>query len=215
VLGYDDTLSVTMDEMLPFVRAVVRGSTRAMVVADMPFGSYQSSPAQALDNAARMVKEGGAQAVKLEGGGRVVAQVDAIVAAGVPVMGHVGFTPQSLHAFGGYRVQGRGDDAERVLRDAQDLASAGAFAVVLEMVPADVAERITKEVPVPTIGIGAGVSCDGQVLVWLDMAGLTAEPRPRLVKAYADLRTTLRQAATEYAADVRAGRYPGPEHTYS
>lgn len=215
VLAYDDTLPVTVEELLPLVRAVVRGAPHAMVVADLPFGSYQAGPQQALETAVRFVKEGGAQAVKLEGGARLRPAVEAIVAAGVPVMAHLGFTPQSLHAFGGYRVQGRGQDGEQIVRDAVALAEAGAFAVVLEMVPAEVAATVTAQCPVPTIGIGAGAACDGQVLVWLDMAGLSPRPTPKLVKSYADLRGTLLTAAREYAAEVRSGAFPGPEHTYS
>jgi 3-methyl-2-oxobutanoate hydroxymethyltransferase len=214
VLAYDDTLPVTVDELLPMCRAVVRGAPHALVVGDLPFGSYQEGPEQALRTSIRFVKESGVQAVKLEGGVNLAPSVHAIVAAGIPVMAHIGFTPQSLHAFGGYRVQGRGEDGEQLRRDAIALAEAGAFAIVLEMVPADVAERITASVPVPTIGIGAGPGCDGQVLVWTDMAGLTPKPMPKLVKTYADLRTTLRDAAAAYATEVRDGIFPGPEQSY-
>lgn len=213
-LAYDDTLPVTVDELLPLVKAVVRGAPHAMVIADLPFGSYQAGPGQALATAIRFVKEGGAQAVKLEGGARLLPAVEAIVAAGVPVMAHLGFTPQSLHAFGGYRVQGRGEDGDQLVRDAVALAQAGAFAVVLEMVPGEVARAVTAACPVPTIGIGAGADCDGQVLVWTDMAGLTPPPYPKLVKTYADLRGSLLAAAQRYAADVLAGAFPGPEQTY-
>lgn len=215
VLAYDDTLPVTVEEMLPLVRAVVRGAPHALVIADLPFGSYQVSAEQALTTAVRFVKEGGAQGVKVEGGPRIAGAVESIVGAGVPVLAHLGFTPQSLHAFGGYRVQGRGADGDQLVQDAVAVVAAGAFAVVLEMVPAEVAERVTKELPVPTIGIGAGPSCDGQVLVWLDMAGLSPQPTPKLVKAYADLRGTLLAAAREYAAEVRDGAFPGPDHTYT
>ena len=214
VLAYDDTLPVTVEELLPLCRAVVRGAPRALVVADLPFGSYQLGPAQAVETAIRFVKESGVQAVKLEGGASVAESVRAIVAAGVPVMAHLGFTPQSLHAFGGYRVQGRGQSGELLCQHAATLAEVGAFSIVLEMVPSDVAQRVTREVPIPTIGIGAGPACDGQVLVWQDMAGLSPQPTPKLVKAYADLRNTLRDAASAYAAEVRAGTFPGPEHTY-
>jgi 3-methyl-2-oxobutanoate hydroxymethyltransferase len=214
VLGYPDTLPVTVEELLPLVRAVVRGAPQTLVVADLPFGSYQQSAAQALDTAVRFVKEGGAQAVKLEGGARLAAQVRAIVEAGVPVMAHLGFTPQSVHALGGYRVQGRGEAGDVLVADAVALMKAGAFAVVLEMVPADVAERVTKELAVPTIGIGAGAACDGQVLVWPDMAGLSPEPTPRLVKKFADVRGALLGAARDYAAEVRDGVFPGPDQTY-
>ncbi len=215
VLAYDDTLPVTVEELLPMVRAVVRGAPHAMVVADLPFGSYHSSPQQALETAVRFVKEGGAQAIKLEGGARLLPAVKAIVDAGVPVMAHLGFTPQSVHAFGGYRVQGRGAEGEHIIQDARALAQAGAFAVVLEMIPAPVATRVSAECPIPTIGIGAGPDCDGQVLVWGDMAGLSPQPTARLVKAYADLRGTLLTAARDYAAEVRDGVFPGPEHSYS
>ncbi|HMA45852.1 MAG TPA: 3-methyl-2-oxobutanoate hydroxymethyltransferase [Frankiaceae bacterium] len=215
VYGYDTTVPVTVDELLPLVRAVVRGARRAMVVADLPFGSYQASPAQALATAARFLKEGGAQAVKLEGGQRVVPQVEELVAAGVPVMAHLGLTPQSVNVLGGYRVQGRGEAGERLLAEAVALAEAGAFALVLELVPADLAARVTKELAIPTIGIGAGPECDAQVLVWQDMAGLSAPPGPRFVKRYADLRGTLAQAARAFAEEVRDGAYPAPEHTYT
>ncbi len=213
-LGYTDTVQVTVEELLPLVRAVVRSSQRALVVADMPFGSYQRSPDQALSTAIRFMKEGGAQAVKLEGGTRVAAHVRAMVEAGIPVMAHTGFTPQSVHALGGYRVQGRGDDGERLVADAHALQEAGAFAVVLELVPAEVAKRVTAELTIPTIGIGAGVDCDAQVLVWTDMAGLTGGRTPRFVKKYADLRGVLSAAAQAYQADVVAGTYPDGAHSY-
>ena len=214
VLGYSTTLPVTVDELLPLVRGVSRSAHHALVVADLPFGSYQSSPEQALATSVRFMKEGGAHAVKLEGGVAVVPQVSTLVTAGVPVMAHIGFTPQSEHGLGGYRVQGRGDDADRLVRDALALEEAGAFSVVLEMVPADVAKRVTAELAIPTIGIGAGVDCDGQVLVWQDMAGLRSGPMPRFVKQYADLRTTLDGAARAFASDVAGRSYPGEEHTY-
>jgi len=214
VLGYSTTLPVTVDELLPLVRGVSRGAQHALVVADLPFGSYQSSPEQALATSVRFMKEGGAHAVKLEGGVAVVPQVSTLVTAGVPVMAHIGFTPQSEHGLGGYRVQGRGDDGDRLVRDALALEEAGAFSVVLEMVPADVAKRVTAELAIPTIGIGAGVDCDGQVLVWQDMAGLRSGPMPRFVKQYADLRTTLDEAARAFAGDVAGRSYPGEEHTY-
>ena len=215
VFGYDTTLPVTVSDLLPLVAAVVRGSHRAMVVADLPFGSYQSSPAQALESAARFVKEGGAHAVKLEGGARVLPQVEALVAAGVPVMAHLGLTPQSVNVFGGYRVQGRGEAGGQLMADAKALQEAGAFAVVLEVVPAELAAQVTASLAIPTIGIGAGVSCDAQVLVWQDMAGLTPEPGAKFIKRYADLRGVLGQAAAQFAAEVAAGSYPGPEHSYS
>lgn len=214
VLGYETTLPVTVDELLPLTRAVVRATRRALVVADLPFGSYQVSPAQALETSVRFMKEGGAHAVKLEGGRRVVGQVDAIVGAGIPVMGHVGFTPQSEHSLGGYRVQGRGAAGERLIEDALALQEAGAFAVVLEMVPADVAKRVTAELRVPTIGIGAGVDVDAQVLVWQDMAGLRQGPLPRFVKRYADLHGTLSAAARTFADEVAHGAFPAEEQTF-
>jgi len=214
VYGYDSTLPVTVDDMLPLVGAVVRATKRAMVVADLPFGSYQASSAQALATAARFLKESHSHAVKLEGGARVVPQVRTLVDAGIPVMGHLGLTPQSVHVLGGYRVQGRGEAAEALLTDAKALAEAGAFAMVLEVVPAELAEKITTSLPIPTIGIGAGRSCDAQVLVWQDMAGLTPAPGPRFVKRYADLRGILSDASKRYAEDVASGAYPGPEHSY-
>jgi 3-methyl-2-oxobutanoate hydroxymethyltransferase len=215
VYGYDTTVPVTVDELVPLVRGVVRGSTRALVVADLPFGSYQSSPQQALDTAARFLKDGGAQAVKLEGGLRVVPQVEALVAAGVPVMAHLGLTPQSVNAFGGYRVQGRGDEAaHRLLQDAKALQAAGAFAVVLEVVPSEVAAGVTAALHIPTIGIGAGPSCDAQVLVWHDMAGLREGAGPKFAKQYADVAAMLRDAATRFGDEVRAGVYPSAEHEY-
>jgi 3-methyl-2-oxobutanoate hydroxymethyltransferase len=214
VLGYDTTLPVTVDELLPLVRAVSRGARSALVVADLPFGSYQTSPAQALETSVRFMKEGGAHAVKLEGGLQVVPQVAALVQAGIPVMAHVGFTPQSEHGLGGYRVQGRGEAGDDLVQAALALQEAGAFSVVLEMVPGDVAKRVTAELTIPTIGIGAGVDCDGQVLVWQDMAGMRRGQLPRFVKQYADVRTVLHDAARAFAADVLEGDYPGEEHTY-
>ena len=214
VFGYDSTLPVTVDELLPLVRAVTRGSTSALVVADLPFGSYQSTPEQALATSVRFMKEGGAHAVKLEGGRVVCRQVAAVVTAGIPVMAHIGFTPQSEHGLGGYRVQGRGEAGDDLVLDALALQEAGAFAVVLEMVPADVAKRISAELTIPTIGIGAGVDCDGQVLVWQDMAGLRSGPLPRFVKKYADLRGTLTEAAQAFATEVSGRTYPGEEHAY-
>jgi 3-methyl-2-oxobutanoate hydroxymethyltransferase len=214
VFGFDTTLPVTVDELMPLVRAVVGSTRNSLVIADMPFGSYQVSPEQALHTAIRFMKEGGAQAVKLEGGQQVAPQVRAIVDAGVPVVAHVGFTPQSEHALGGYKVQGRGESAARVIDDAVALEAAGAFAVVLEMVPADVAAQITKELTVPTIGIGAGPDCDAQVMVWTDMVGLNNGPAPRFVKRYADLRSVITEAASTYAREVADGVYPAPEHSF-
>ncbi len=216
VYGYDTTVPVTVDELVPLVRGVVRGAHRALVVADLPFGSYQSSPAQALETAARFLKEGGAHAVKLEGGRRVARQVEALVAAGVPVMAHLGLTPQSVHVMSGYQVQGRGEDGERMMEDAKALEAAGAFALVLEVVPAELAGRITAVTSVPTIGIGAGPDCDAQVMVWQDMAAFhpAGGPTPKFVKTYANLGDELRQAAANFAEEVRSGTYPAPEHTY-
>jgi 3-methyl-2-oxobutanoate hydroxymethyltransferase len=214
VLGHSSTVPVTVEDILLMTRAVTRSTKRALVVADLPFGSYEASPQQALGTAVRLMKEGGAQAVKLEGGVRVAPQTRALTENGIPVMAHVGFTPQSEHALGGFRVQGRGAGAEQLLADAHAAQDAGAFAVVLEMVPAEIAAQVTKELSVPTIGIGAGVDCDAQVLVWPDMAGLTGGRVPRFVKKYAELRAELLRAAREYAEDVRSGTFPGPEHSF-
>lgn len=214
VYGYDSTLPVTVDELIPLARAVVRGSSRAMVVADLPFGSYQASPAQALETSARFMKEAGAHAVKLEGGARVLPQVEALTAAGIPVMAHLGLTPQSVHTMGGYRVQGRGEAGQVLLQDAKALQSAGAFAVVLELVPADLADMVTRSLAIPTVGIGAGATTDGQVLVWQDMAGLTPGKPPKFVKQYANLRSVLGEAVSTWASEVVAGTYPGTEHEY-
>jgi 3-methyl-2-oxobutanoate hydroxymethyltransferase len=213
VYGHETTIPVTVDDLIPLTAAVVRGTSRAMVVADLPFGSYQGSPDAALAAATRFLKEAGAHAVKLEGGHRVLRQVEDLVAAGIPVMAHLGLTPQSVNAFGGYRVQGRGEDGERLLHDAKALQAAGAFAVVLEAVPAELAARVTASLSIPTIGIGAGPDCDGQVLVWQDMAGLS--PRTaKFVKRYADLRGVLGQAARSFAEDVVGGSFPTEEYSY-
>ncbi|MGE5292546.1 MAG: 3-methyl-2-oxobutanoate hydroxymethyltransferase [Micromonosporaceae bacterium] len=214
VYGHDSTIPVTLDDLIPLTAAVVRATRRALVVADLPFGSYQASAQAALSAAIRFMKEAGAHAVKLEGGRRVLHQVEDLVAAGIPVMAHLGLTPQSVHAFGGYRVQGRGEDGERLLADAKSLEAAGAFSVVLECVPAELASRVTTSLSIPTIGIGAGPDCDAQVLVWQDMAGLS--PRtPKFVKKYADVAGVLRVAAQSYAEDVMSGAFPAREHTYS
>jgi 3-methyl-2-oxobutanoate hydroxymethyltransferase len=213
VYGHDTTIPVTVDELIPLTAAVVRGTSRAMVVADLPFGSYQGSPQMALSAATRFLKEAGAHAVKLEGGSRVLPQVEDLVSAGIPVMAHLGLTPQSVNAFGGYRVQGRGEDGERLLHDAKAMQAAGAFSVVLEAVPAELAARVTASLAIPTIGIGAGPDCDAQVLVWKDMAGLS--PRtPRFVKRYADFGGVLRQAVRSFADEVVAGSFPDEEHSY-
>jgi len=214
VFGYETTLPVTVDELLPLVRAVARATRRALIVGDMPFGSYEEGPTQALRTGVRFLKEGGAHAVKLEGGRRVAPQIAAMTAAGIPVMAHVGFTPQSEHVLGGYRVQGRGDAAEDVVADAHAVAEAGAFAVVLEMVPGEVAKRVTHDLAIPTIGIGAGPDCDAQVLVWQDMAGLRTGKAPRFVKRYADLAGVLTDAVRRFAEDVRDGEFPAGEHTF-
>jgi 3-methyl-2-oxobutanoate hydroxymethyltransferase len=213
VYGHDTTIPVTVDELIPLTAAVVRGTRRAMVVADLPFGSYQTSPEAALVTATRFLKEAGAQAVKLEGGHRVLRQVEDLVAAGIPVMAHLGLTPQSVNAFGGYRVQGRGEDADRLLQDAKAMQAAGAFSVVLECVPAELAARVTQSLAIPTIGIGAGPACDAQVLVWQDMAGLS--PRTaKFVKRYADAAGLLRSAARSFADEVVSGSFPAPEYCY-
>jgi 3-methyl-2-oxobutanoate hydroxymethyltransferase len=213
VYGYDTTIPVTVDDLIPLTAAVVRGTKRAMVVADLPFGSYQASPTAALAAATRFMKESGAHAVKLEGGLRVARHVEELAAAGVPVMGHLGLTPQSVHAFGGFRVQGRGEDGERLLHDAKALQAAGAFAIVLEGIPAVLGGRITESLHVPTIGIGAGPDCDAQVLVWQDMAGLSSRS-PKFAKRYADVAATLRTAAAEFAAEVASGAFPTEEYSY-
>jgi 3-methyl-2-oxobutanoate hydroxymethyltransferase len=213
IYGHDTTIPVTVDDLIPLTAAVVRGTSRALVVADLPFGSYQASPGAALAAAIRFLKETGAHAVKLEGGQRVARQVEDLVSAGIPVMAHLGLTPQSVNAFGGYRVQGRGEDGERLLHDAKVLQAAGAFAVVLECVPESLAARVTETLTIPTIGIGAGPGCDAQVLVWQDMAGLS--PRTaKFVKKYADLATVLSDAATAFARDVTSGSFPDQEHSY-
>jgi 3-methyl-2-oxobutanoate hydroxymethyltransferase len=213
--GHATTLPVTVDDLIPPARAVARAARRALVVVDLPFGSYESGPEQALATGVRFLKETGVSAVKLEGGRRVVPQVRALTEAGVPVVGHVGYTPQSEHSLGGPRVQGRGDDAaERLSEDALAVAEAGAIAVVLEMVPVEVAARITEILAVPTIGIGAGPQCDGQVLVWTDMAGMT-DWSPRFARRYAELGQALRGAAEAYAADVRGGTFPDADHSFA
>ncbi|WP_326821209.1 3-methyl-2-oxobutanoate hydroxymethyltransferase [Streptosporangium sp. NBC_01639] len=213
VYGYDSTLPVSVDDLMPLTAAVVRGSSRALVVADLPFGSYQSSPQQALETAARFMKEAGAHAVKLEGGRRVLPQVEALVSAGIPVMAHLGLTPQSVNAFGGYRVQGRGQSGDELMSDAKDLEYAGAFSVVLECVPADLAERVTTSLSIPTVGIGAGPATDAQVLVWQDLMGLTAQPA-KFVKKYSDLAGEMDRAVRAFADEVTAGAFPAPEHSY-
>ena len=214
VFGNETSLPVTVDELIPLCRAVTRSARRALVVADLPFGSYEVSPQQAVATGVRFLKEGLAHAVKIEGGKFYAETVRAMVQAGIPVMAHIGFTPQSEHALGGYRVQGRGDDAQRLIDDAVALADAGAFSVLMEMVPAETAAAVDAAVAVPTIGIGAGNATTGQVLVWQDMAGLRGGKMAKFVKQYADLRTSLSDAARAYADDVRSGQFPGPEHSF-
>jgi len=214
VFGFETTVPVTVEHLLPLVKAVTSSTRRAMVVADLPFGSYQASPEQALGTATRFMKEGLAHAVKLEGGKLMVPEIELLVRAGIPVMGHVGFTPQSEHVLGGYKVQGRGEAADRLVDDAVALEQAGCFAVVMEMVPAPLAARVTEVLSIPTIGIGAGPQCDAQVLVWSDMAGLRGGRAPRFVKKYADLRGVLSQAARTYAAEVASGVFPSAEHSF-
>ncbi len=214
VLGHSSTVQVTVEDMLLLTKAVTRSTKRSLIVADLPFGSYESGPQQAFETAVRLMKEGGAQAVKLEGGVRVTPQIKLLHDSGIPVMAHIGFTPQSEHALGGFRVQGRGAGAEQLLADARAVQEAGAFAVVLEMVPAAIAAEVTKELVIPTVGIGAGVDCDAQVLVWPDMAGLNGGRVPKFVKKYADLRGELLRAAQEFAGEVRGGVFPGPEHSF-
>jgi 3-methyl-2-oxobutanoate hydroxymethyltransferase len=214
VLGYETTLPVTVEDLLPLVRAVPRSARHAFVIGDLPFGSYEAGPSQALETSIRFMKEGGCHAVKFEGGVRVAEQISKVTEAGVPVLAHVGFTPQSEHRLGGYRVQGRGEGAEKLLADAHAVQEAGAFAVVLEMVPGDLAKQVTAELTIPTVGIGAGPDCDAQVLVWQDMAGLRQGKLQRFVKRYANLAQILSDAAGEYVDDVRTGAFPTQEHTF-
>lgn len=214
VYGYESSLPITVDEMLPLVKAVTRTAKRALVVADLPFGSYQRSPEQGYDTAVRFMKEGLAHAVKLEGGAEMAPQIKLMTDCGIPVMAHIGFTPQSEHNLGGYRVQGRGDAAQKLLADALAVQEAGAFSVVMEMVPAPIAKEITETLEIPTIGIGAGSDCDAQVLVWQDMMGLRTGKAPRFVKRYADLHAIMLEATREFIGDVAAGTFPGPEHTF-
>lgn len=215
VYGYDSTIPVTVSELVPLVRAVVRGSQRPIVIADLPFGSYQSSVTQAMETAAAFMKDGGAQAVKLEGGRSVLPQVEALASAGVPVIGHLGLTPQSVHSLGGYRVQGRGESGEILLHDAKALQSAGAMAVVLEAIPSQLAARVTDMLDIPTIGIGAGASTNAQVIVWQDLLGMSENPPPKFVQQYAQLREPIRAAVAAWVTDVVEGAFPGPEHTYT
>jgi 3-methyl-2-oxobutanoate hydroxymethyltransferase len=216
VLGHDSTVPASMEEMLMLTRAVTRGAKRPLVVADMPFGSFQVSDEATLDHAIRFVKEAAADAVKLEGAGPMVARVRALVGAGIPVMGHIGLTPQSATSLGGFKAQGRtAEQARKLVADARELEAAGAFSIVLEAVPAAVAAEVTRTLSIPTIGIGAGRECDGQVLVWHDLLGLYEGRAPRFVKRYADVGTEIRRALEAFADDVRAGRFPEEQHTYS
>ncbi len=215
VLGYDNTLPVTVEEMLHHTRAVRRGVRRALLVADMPYGSYHGEVAESVRNAVRFVKEAGAEAVKIEGGERRLELTARLVEAEIPVMGHVGLTPQSLHAMGGFRVQGKTpDSAEQLLRDARAVEAAGAFSIVLESVPRELTARLTQQLRIPTIGIGAGPDCDGQVLVFHDLVGLTAGNVPKFARRYANLAEVIARAANEYCEDVRSGRFPADEESY-
>ena len=215
VFGYDTTIPVTVDELVPLTAAVVRGVKRALVIADMPFGSYENGPDEALATAIRFMKETGCHAVKLEGGVRSAKQIRRVVRAGIPVMAHIGFTPQSEHGLGGHIIQGRGEGAEQLIADAHAVEDAGAFAVVLEMVPSEVAAKVTAELRIPTISVGAGPHCDGQLLVWSDWAGFTRGRIPRFVRQYARIGETLLEAARTFREDVESGVYPAPEHEYS
>jgi 3-methyl-2-oxobutanoate hydroxymethyltransferase len=214
VYGFDSTIPVTVDDLLPLTAAVERGSSRAMVVADLPFGSYQESPQQALATSMRFLKEGNAHAVKIEGGAHMVPTVELLTKSGIPVMGHIGLTPQSVHQMGGYRVQGRGETAAQIIADAKALEAAGVFSIVLEVMPAKLAAQITKALRIPTIGIGAGSQTDAQVIVWQDLLGLTPGKPAKFVKQYADLHTVITAASSAWAKDVVSGAYPDQDHSY-
>lgn len=214
-LGYEDTLSVTMEDMIHHTKAVARGAKNALIVGDMPFMSYQTSIYDAVCNAGRLIKEGNANAVKLEGGAAVAEQVSAIVKASIPVMGHLGLTPQSVNAFGGFKVQGKSEDAARkLIEEAQILEEAGAFAIVLECVPAKLAELITRKVSIPTIGIGAGKGCDGQILVYQDMLGMFSDFKPKFVKQFSDVGRHMREGFKQYIEEVKSGSFPAKEHEF-
>lgn len=216
VLGFENTLPVTMEAMLHHTAAVARGASRALIVADMPFMSYQVDAAEALRNAGRLVQEAGAQAVKLEGGKPIIATAERIVEAGIPVMGHLGFTPQSVHKFGSRIVQGKSrDEAEQLIDAARGLEAAGCFSIVVECVPAELAARLRDAVSIPIIGIGAGADCDGQVLVLHDLLGLTGEFKPRFVKRYAEVGQVMQEAVSQYAAEVRSGDFPDADHSFA
>lgn len=212
-LGAENTISVTVDEMISLARAVVSATKRALVVADLPFGSFEQSPEQALQTSVRFFKEAGVQAVKIEGGAKVTPQIKELIKAGIPVMGHLGLTPQSIHTLGGYRVQGRGENGAAIIADALALQEAGVFSLVLELVPAELAAEVTAALEIPTIGIGAGKDCDAQVLVWSDLMGLTAKP-PKLAKAYRNLREEMSNAVKEWSADVASGAFPDEGQTF-
>ncbi len=214
VYGYPTTVPVTIDELIPLVKAVVRGSQRAMVIADLPFGSYQGSVQQAMETAAAFMKDGGAHAIKLEGGASVLPQVEALSSAGVPVIAHVGLTPQSVHVLGGYRVQGRGEKGDVLLRDVKALESAGAVGVVLEAIPAELAAKVSELLTIPTIGIGAGPDTDAQVIVWQDLVGLTPDPAPKFVRRYANIRADISKAAQSWRRDVEDGSFPSTGESY-
>jgi len=214
-LGYEDTLSVTMEDMIHHTKAVSRGARNALIVSDMPFMSYQTSTYDAVYNAGRLVKEGRAQAVKLEGGSAVSEQIKAIVNAGIPVMGHIGLTPQSVNVFGGFKVQGKSEEAaRRLIKEAQLIEEAGAFAVVLECIPGNLAKIISEKVSIPTIGIGAGEGCDGQILVYQDMLGMFTDFKPKFVKHYGDVGNAMKEAFKDYIKEVKAGVFPGQEHSF-
>ena len=212
--GYENTIPVTVDQLISCSRAVVTSTKSALIVSDFPFGSYENSPEQALETGVRFFKEAQPQAVKLEGGVKVIPQIKKLISAGIPVMGHLGLTPQSVHALGGFKVQGRGEAGAQIIEDALALQEAGVFALVLELVPQDLAAEITKTLTIPVIGIGAGSNCDAQVLVWTDLVGLTKNP-PKLAKAYRNLRAEMSGAISEWATDVRNGSFPGPEQTFN
>lgn len=214
VYGHATTLPVTVDELIPLARAVASATSRALIVADLPFGSYEISDEQAVATAVRFMKEAGVHAVKLEGGARMASRIKAITTAGIPVMAHIGFTPQAEHNLGGYKVQGRGEAGEALLDDARAVAEAGAFSVVMEMVPSGLAGQVTAELTIPTVGIGAGADCDAQVLVWQDMAGLRTGRAPRFVKRYADLHSVLTEAVGTYVEEVKSGVFPEPERSF-
>ena len=212
-LGHENTIPVTLDELISLSRAVVKGSEKALVIADLPFGSYEASPQLALESSIRLLKEAGVAGVKLEGGVRVCEQVKALVSSGIPVMGHLGMTPQSVNAFGGFKVQGRDSKADEIIKDALALQEAGAFAIVLELIPAKLATELSKRLSIPTIGIGAGINCDGQVLVWTDLMGLTPKP-PRFSRAYLNLRQDMVAAVGRWISDVESGSFPSDKESF-